>query len=177
PMHMTIFGSDPGTSARIVMVGATAMVLFAFITAVARRRRSYWWVSMALIVASCACLALGSYFAVRIFAGALGDMAITGGGIASVRFAIWQATQPVLTAAWIALVIVLLASVFVLPRARRELTPAAGARRPHAAIFGALVALSLAVGVTPVFLFRRAMAFVLWAITPAAHASSAAQAI
>lgn len=176
-MDITIFGSEPGTSARIVVIGATAIVLFAFIAAVARRRRSFWWVSMALITASCACLALGSYFAVRIFASAVGDMAITGGGIASVRFGIWQATQPVLTAAWIALAVVLLACIFVLPRARKELTPVASARRPHAAIFGALAALSLALGVTPVVLFRRAMAFVLWAITPPAHVPSVPQAI
>ena len=176
-MDLIDFGFEPGTSARILVVGATAIVMLAFITAVARRWRSYWWVSIALLVASCANLALGAYFAVRIFMGALASMAITGGGISSVRFGVWQATQPALAAAWIALVIGLLASIVVLPRARKELTFTAGARHPRVAIFASLAVLALALGLTPIFLFRRAVAFVFWVITPAAHVPSVAQAI
>jgi hypothetical protein len=176
-MDLTVFGLEPGTSARILVMGATTIVMLAFITAAARRWHSYWWVSIAFIIASCASLALGSYFAVRVFIGALGAMAKTGGGIASVRLGIWQATQPVLAAAWIALVISLLASVLVLPRAKKELTSMVGARRPRAAIFASLAAFALALGVTPAFLFRRAIAFVLWVITPPAHVASVSQAI
>ena len=158
-------------------MGATTIVMLAVITAAARRWHSYWWVSIAFIVASSASLALGSYFAVRVFMGALGTMANAGGGIASVRFGIWQATQPVLAAAWIALVISLLVSVLVLPRARKEFTSVAGARRPRAAIFALLAAFALAAGAAPAFLFRRATAFVLWVITPPAHVASVSQAI
>lgn len=169
-MDLMGFGFEPGTSARILIVGATTMVMIMFITAVARRRRSYWWVSIAFIVASCASLALGAFFAVRIFSAVVADMAKRGGGIAAVRFGMWQATQPALAAAWMALVIGLLACVFVLPRARKELASEAGARRPRAALFASLTAFALAVGIAPAFLFRRAMAFVLWAIVPG-HAS------
>jgi hypothetical protein len=176
-MDLTVFGFEPGTSARILVVGATTIFMLAFITAAARRLHSYWWVSIALIVASCASLALGGYFAVRIFMGAVDNMAKTGGGIASVRFAIWQATQPALAAAWIALVTGLLASALVLPRASKELTSMAGARRPRAAIFASLAAFALVVGAAPGFLFRRAMAFVLWVIIPPAHVASVSQAI
>lgn len=176
-MDLAIFGYEPGTFARILVMGTTTIIMLAFITAAARRWHSYWWVSIALIVASCANLALGSYFAVRIFMVAIGNMAKAGGGIASVRFAIWQATQPVLAAAWIALMISLLASVLVLPRARKELTSTAGVRRPRAAIFASLAAVALAMGATPAFLFRRAIAFVLWVIIPPAHVASISQAI
>ena len=145
-------------------------LMLAFITGTARHRRSDWWVSLAFIAASCASLALGSYFSVRSFKSALDGMAITGGGIASVRFAIWQGTQPALAAAWLALALTLLACLFVLPRGWKELTNLAGARRLPATIVALLTGFALVGGVIPVLLFQRAIAFVLWAITPAAHA-------
>ena len=91
-MDMSVFGLEPGTSARILIVGAATTSILALITAVARRRHSYWWVSISFIIAGCAGLALGSYFAVRIFAETIQSMSKTGGGIASVYLAIWQAT-------------------------------------------------------------------------------------
>ena len=176
-MDMSVFGLEPGTSARILIVGAATMLILALITAVARRWHSYWWVSISFIIAGCAGLALGSYFAVRIFTETIQSMSKTGGGIASVYLGIWQATQPILAAAWLAVVIALAATVFVLPRARKELTSMAGARRPPAAIFASAAALALVIAMASTLLFRRAIAFVLWAITPPAHAASVYQAI
>jgi len=176
-MDMSVFGLEPGTSARILIVGAATMSILALITAVARRWHSYWWVSISFIIAGCAGLALGSYFAARIFMEAIQSMSKTGGGIASVYLGIWQATQPILAAAWLAVVIALAATVFVLPRARKELTSMAGARRPPAAIFASAAALALVIAMASTLLFRRAIAFVLWAITPPAHAASVYQAI
>lgn len=175
-MDMTTFGFEADTFA-ILIVGVTTVVMLAVLTAVARRRQSYWWLSIAFVIVSCASLALGSFFSVRIFMGVFEDMSRVGGGISAVWLGIWQATQPTLAAAWLAILIALLASVFVLPRARKELTSMAGARRPHAAIFASLAVLALVVGVTPALLFRRAVTFVLWAITPSAHVSSVSQTI
>jgi len=165
------------TTVQILIVGATTIIMLLVIMAAARRRQSFWWVSFALIAASGASLALGAYFAVRSFMSTIEEMAKTGGGIASVRFGIWQATQPALAAAWIALVIALLASVVVLPRARKELAFPAGAPRPRFALFASLAGLALAAGVTSMFLFRRAIAFVLWAIVPRARVDSISEAI
>ena len=165
-MDLTFFGLEPGTSARALIVGCTTAVMVALIMAVARRRQSYWWVPIAFIVAGWASLALGSYFAVRIFQGELEAMKTGGGGIASVRLGIWQATQPALAAAWLAVVLTLFAIVFTLMRASKELTAPAAEGRPRAVPFASLAALALAAGVTPVLLFQRAMAFVLWAIIP-----------
>jgi len=153
-------------------VVAATVVMLGFIVAVARRRQSYWWGPIAFIVTSCAGLALGSYFAVRIFMNVLDEMSRTGGGISAVQLGISQATQPMLAASWLALGITMLAGMFVLPFARKELTATAGARRPRAAIVALLTAFALAAGVTPVVLFQRATRFVLWAITPDAHVST-----
>jgi hypothetical protein len=174
---MTIFGLEPGTSERILILGAATMLILALITAVARRRHSYWWVSISFIIAGCAGLALGSYFAVRIFAETVASMARVGGGISTVYLGIWQATQPILAAAWLAVAIALAATVFVLPRARKELTSIAGTSRPRSAIFASAAALALVVAIASTMVFRRAMAFVLWAITPGAHLASGSQAI
>ena len=176
-MDMSVFGLEPGTSARILIVGAATTSILALITAVARRRHSYWWVSISFIIAGCAGLALGSYFAARIFTETVQSMSKTGGGIASVYLGIWQATQPILAAAWLAVVIALAATVFVLPRARKELTSMAGARRPPAAIFASAPALALVIAMASTLLFRRAIAFVLWVITPPADVASISQAI
>jgi phosphoglycerol transferase MdoB-like AlkP superfamily enzyme len=167
-MDTTIMGLEPGTSARVLFVAVVTAVMLALIIAVARRRQSYWWVSIASIAASYAGLALASYFAVRIFMGALANMAVSGGGIAAVRFGIWQATQPVLVAAWAAVVITLLAAAFVPLSARKELPSPPGAQRSPNALFALLTLLAFAVGAAPVLLFRRAIAFVLWAIDPRA---------
>lgn len=171
-MDTTILGFEPGTSARMLIVAAATGLMLAFIIAVARRRQSYWWVSIASIAAGYAGLALASYFAVRIFMGVLANMAISGGGIASVRFGIWQATQPALVAAWAAVLITLLATVFVPWSVRKEPTSPAGMQRSPNAMFALLALLALAVGATPVLLFRQSMAFVLWAIDPRAHSTS-----
>lgn len=168
-MDITPFGFEPGTTARILVVVVTTTVLLAFITTIARRWNSYWWVSIAFVVASCAALALGAFLSVRILRSVFDDMAITGGGIGTVWFGIWQATQPALAAAWLGILATLLASVFALPRASREMALLAGGRHPRAAIFASLAAIALAVGVTPALLFRRAVDFVLWIITPRAH--------
>jgi hypothetical protein len=93
-MDMSVFGLEPGTSERILILGAATMLILALITVVARRRHSYWWVSISFIIAGCAGLALGSYFAVRIFVETIQSMSKTGGGISAVYLGIWQATRP-----------------------------------------------------------------------------------
>jgi hypothetical protein len=176
-MDMAVFGFDPSTSARILIVGTTTVIILALITAVARRWRSYWWVSIAFIITGCAGLALGSYFAMRSFTETFDSMRRIGGGISTVFLAISQATQPVLAAAWFAVAITVIASVFVLPHARKEIKSMAGGRRPRAAIFASAAALALTAAIASTLLFRRAVAFVLWVITPPAHVASVSDAI
>ncbi len=178
-MELAVFGFEPGTSARILIVGFTTLVMLTFITVVARRRASYWWTSMSFIVASCASLALGSFFAVRIFMGTLDDMRRVGGGIAVMLVGAWQATQPILAAAWFAIVLTLYAIVFVLPRANKELSAISYAQNTHPARFALLALVAFALGFAPVLLFRRAIAFVFGAVTPNAGIplASIAQAI
>jgi len=170
-MQLVVFGFEPGTSTRVLIVGFTTLVMLVFITAVARRRASYWWVSMSFIVVSSAGLALGSYFAVRIFTRTFDDMRRVGGGIAAVDFGVWQATQPILAAAWFAIVLTLFAIVFVLPRAKKELATTVYAQNAHPARFVLLALLVFALGFAPVLLFRRAIVCVFFAITPRAHAA------
>lgn len=170
---------ESGTLVPILIVSVTVAAVLAFLTALARRWRSNWWLSLAIIITGCGGLALGSFLAVRIFMGVLEEMSRIGGGIASVSLGIWQATQPLLAAAWLALVSTLLASVFVLPRAWKEWkerTTVAGEQGPRAS-FAWLVALALAAAVTPVLLFRKAMTFVLWVVTPPLQVSSVPEAI
>jgi hypothetical protein len=165
-MNMIIFDLEATTLARILIVGAVAVILPAFITTLARRWHSYWWVSIAFIIGSWAGLALGSYFAVRLFEGTLASMSKIGGGIEAVFLGVWQATQPALAAAWLAVVMAFVASVFVLPHARREVRSIGVARRTRTATFVSAAAFAIALGIAPALLFRRAIAFVEWAITP-----------
>jgi len=168
-MDTTFFGLEPGTFARVLVTGIATVAMFAFIMVVARRWRSYWWTSIALIVAGGGSLALGSYFGVRSFMSSLASMATAGGGIYSVRFGWWQATQPVLAGAWLAMLMTLSGSVFALRPAPDEPTSPAGVRIKSAAIFALFAGLALTGGVISVVLYRRAITFVLWAITPRAQ--------
>ena len=168
-MDLTFFGLEPVTSARILVTGVATVTMLVLITIVARRWHSYWWTSIALIVASCGGLALGGYFAVRILQISFDGMRTSGGGIASVRLAIWQATQPVLAAAWLAMLVTLFASVFAFLVARKERISATGSRGTATAKFALLAVIALVSGATPVVLYRRAIKFVLWSITPRAE--------
>jgi hypothetical protein len=170
-MELAVFGFEPGTFTRLLVVVFTTLVTLVVIMAVAWRRASYWWVSMSLIVASCAGLALGSYFAVRIFTSTLDDMGRAGGGIVAVNVGVWQSTQPILAAAWCAIVLTLFAIAFVAPRAKKELPDNAHAQSASPARFALLALFAFAFGFAPVLLFRRAIAFVFWAVTPGAHAA------
>jgi hypothetical protein len=143
--------------------------MFAFITVLARRWRSYWWTSMAFIVAGGGSLALGSYLAVRSFMSSIAGMATTGGGIYSVWFGCWQSTQPVLAGAWLAMLMTLFGGVFVLRGSPHEITLRAGVRSKSTAIFALFAGLALTGGAASVVLYRRAITFVLWAITPQAQ--------
>lgn len=176
-MDSAIFGLNPGTLGPVLIVGAVTVVVLTVSTAFARRWHSYGWLSIAFVIAGCAGLALGSFLAVRILMGTFDSMSEAGGGIGAVWFGIWEATQPLLAAAWLAVASALLAGVFVLPHAKKELTPEVDERRPGAATFAWLAALAFAAGVAPVLLFRRAVTFVLWAITPESRVTAVAEAI
>ena len=170
-MDKAFLGFELGTSARVLVVSVVTVLLLAGVMAVARRRQSYWWVSIALLAAGYAGLALASFVAVGILKSAFAGMALQGGGIATVRFSIWRATEPVLVAAWMTVVITLLAGTFLWRGVPKPLA-AAVASPPRASTFAFLAVLALAVGVAPVLVARRTITLILWAISPRAHMGS-----
>src|SRR4051794_31185283 len=92
-LHMLFPQLEPMTSVRVValMVGAAVTMLLLFV--LARRWQSYWWTAMALLATALTSTALASWLGVRMFAGTLNDLGRVGGGIASITFGSWQATQ------------------------------------------------------------------------------------
>lgn len=160
-LRMLFPALEPMTSASIVGLVLATTAAVAFLIGLARRRRSYWWLPMAIPAVGLSAIALASWAGVRMFAAVLKTMAADGGGIATVSAGIYESAELLSTAAWIGLISSLVAAMFLRPAAGAD--TAAGAR-PGA--FGLLMMVGLTIGLAPLFAVRPAIAFFLRAITP-----------
>ncbi|HYI12989.1 MAG TPA: hypothetical protein VEK57_28340 [Thermoanaerobaculia bacterium] len=146
----------------IVLIVTTALLLGYLI--VARRRQSTASASIFVLVAAYGGIALASFFAVRSFGRTLAEVTQLGGGIYTVSRGIWEAALLPLEAAWATAILTLLALLFLLPEAKKAFARDAQPGSSYRLLW--LPGLALAGGVTAVVLFRKAMAFVINAITP-----------
>ena len=99
----------------------------------------------------------------RIFAAVFKSVATNGGGIGAISAGVWESAQLPLTAAWIGLIVSLVAAMFLRPFADHG---GAAAGRSHPAAFGLLMTAGLTTGLAPLLAFHPAVEFVLRAITP-----------
>lgn len=176
-MDLRFFGFETATSLRLLIVGVATGVALAAIVTIARRRQSYWWITVALIAVGYAAMALSSYLAARMLIATFADMAVSGGGIRTLSTGIWQATQLPLASAWAAVVISALAVGIALPRIAAHDRRAEPAQRKWRVLFAVLAVLAVTGGLVPVVLFRRAIAVVMREVMPDTSSASRVQII
>lgn len=155
---------EPMTSARVVALVVGTIAALPLLLVLARRWQSYWWTAMALLATAYASTALASWLAVRMFAGTLDELSKRGGGISTLTFGIWQATQLPLAAAWLAVVSSVVAALLLLRwrwRAGEGASPL-----PGGSALVPLAAAGVIAGIAPVLVFRRATELVVRAVIP-----------
>jgi hypothetical protein len=161
---------EPATSVAILGLTFATTAALAFLIVLARRRRSYSWLPMAILAVGFSATAFASWFGMRMFAAAYRSVATTGGGIGAIAAGIGEAAQLPMTAAWIALITSLVAAMFLRQSGGDDDTTG-GRSRP--ATFGVLMAVGLTSGLAPLLAFHPAIVFVLRAITPGTAMSAA----
>lgn len=161
-MSLRLLGFESGAASTILVLGMAIVLLLAVVVMVARRRTNAAAMAVSLAAAACSGIALASFVAVRYFAHVWLDVSKTGGGIGAIGLGIGEAAQLPLSAAWIAVAAISVAILFALTMARKE--DAAGGGAQTGLLWTS--ALAVAGGIASVLLFRRAIDFVLAAITP-----------
>ena len=90
-----------------VLAVVPALVAFGLGAIVALLRRTRLWLMPGWIAAAAVAPLIAVFFGVRMLISVLQGMAITGGGLAAVSAGMWEATQPVLLASYVACAIML----------------------------------------------------------------------
>ena len=156
----SLLGPEHYSVPMTVLVVAVILALLATILVMARRRQTYASAPLSLLAVGYGGVALATAFSMWTMLRVLGEMAESGGGIASYSFGVWQAMRMPLAAAWIAAAATLLALVLA-ARSMRDERPAA-----HAKSVWWIGGLAVLAGVMPLIAFRGAVAFILDIMRP-----------
>ena len=86
----------------VVLSFVLAIASSVALVAVARARGSRLWLVPGWLAAAALAPVISTFFAVRLLIAAFQSMAFSGGGIASVSAAMWEATQPLIASSYLA---------------------------------------------------------------------------
>lgn len=172
-MELTSLPLSSRTSLFAIVSLLPAIAAFVLLVAVGRGERGRLWLVPAWLAAAALAPLLATFVAVRQLIATFRAMA-TGGGIGSVAAGMSEAMQPIVAAAWLAMLLALVTLIMTM-RAIGELEDEDGAARPPAraaVLAGAVLAVSIASVAASSWLFRSLLAIILGVLDP--HATSTA---